>query len=387
LKNYWNKFQPEEKLVVGLMSGTSADGIDACLVKIFPDFSIKFIDGIVYEYPENIRIKIFEIFRGQASIEDICWMNFAIGEIFSEAALEVIQKAGFNAKDVHIVASHGQTVFHRPQNEFIDGINKKSTLQIGEGAVICEKTGIMTISDFRTADIASGGQGAPLVSFVDEIMFKKDLKTRAVQNIGGIANVTVVGSNFETFGFDTGPGNVMIDFCTSKFFNQKYDKDGVLASKGTVNKGWLEKLMEEDYYKILPPKTTGRELFSPNYIEKKLLDAPENPYDIISTLTALTSNTIFKAYKDFVFPVKIPDEIIIGGGGGYNPIIIKNLQELFKEKIKILRHEDFGIPDKFKEAMAFALLGYTCFYQIPNNLPSCTGAKHKAVLGKISFPV
>lgn len=359
----------EAKYVVGLMSGTSADGIDACIVKIFPDFEYSFIDGIVVPYPEYIKQKVFDAFKGQITLEEISRLNFELGECFALAAHEVINKSGIIPD---LIASHGQTLWHEPG---------KHTLQIGEGAVIAERTGIKAITDFRTADIAAGGQGAPLVCFADEIMFKKDKTTRAIQNIGGMANVTVVGQNVETFGFDTGPGNVIIDYCSKKYFNREYDKDGVLAEAGLVNEKWLNELLKLDYYSKPPPKTTGRELFSAEYIEELLTSAPDEPHDIMATVTQLTATTIYNAYRDFVFPVTSIDEVIIGGGGVFN----HTLKVMLKEKgLKVLNHEDFGIPDKYKEAIAFAMLGYASFYKIPNNVPSCTGARHKAVLGKIS---
>lgn len=361
----------EPKIVVGLMSGTSVDGIDACIAKIFPDFSVEFIDGIVYPYPEDIRDTIFRIFHNKTSVEEICRMNFSIGEYFALAAQEVINKTGVKPD---IIGSHGQTIWHEPG---------KSTLQIGEGCIISERTGVMTISDFRTADIAAGGQGAPLVCFADQILFKTPNKKRALQNIGGIANATVVGEGVEAFAFDTGPGNIIIDYCTQKFFNQSYDKGGELAAKGEVDDTWLNTWLKEDYYNQKPPKTTGRELFSPAYIEQKLLSAPEDPHNIMATVTALTATTIYNAYKDFIFPVTDIDEVIIGGGGGFNPV----LMDMLKQKgLNVMKHEDFGIPGKYKEAIATAMLAYTTYYRVPNNVPSCTGARHAKVLGKISIP-
>ncbi len=358
----------EAKYVLGLMSGTSTDGIDACIIRVLPDFSFSFIDGIVYPYTDDIKNALFKIFQNRTGVEEISRMNFIAGEWFAEAAGKIIRKTGIKPD---IIGSHGQTVWHE---------SGKHSLQIGEGAVIAEKTGVTTICDFRTADIAANGQGAPLVCFADEILFKKDDKTRAIQNIGGMANVTVVGPGIDSFAFDTGPGNVIIDYCAKKFFNREYDKDGQLAAKGRVDKNWLNILLKEGYYENPPPKSTGRELFSTFYMDKNLEFAPENPFDVMKTVTELTAKTIFNAYRDFVFPVTGIDEVVVGGGGACNPV----LMGLLKEKgLKVLKHEDFGIPGKFKEAIAFALLAYATYYRIPNNVPSCTGAKHPAVLGKI----
>lgn len=373
----------KSKIVVGLMSGTSIDGIDACVTRINPDLTVELIKGIVFEFPENIKKEIFSLLEPIVSMEKICRMNFILGEYFALASLEVIKQAGLSSENVDLIGSHGQTVYHIPTAPLLNGLNQNSTLQIGEPSIIAERTGITTIADFRPRDIAVGGQGAPLVCFADEIFFSKDKIARAIQNIGGMANVTVVSPDVETFAFDTGPGNVLIDSFVTKFFNKEYDKDGEIAYNGTINKEWLEYLMNDVYYKQIPPKTTGREKFSKDYAEKILQNAPENKCDIITTISALTAKSIYKAYQDFIFPKTSIKEIILGGGGAYNPFIVEQLKQLFGSEIKILKHEDYGISSKFKEALAFALLAYTTFYNIPNNIPSCTGALNKRVLGKI----
>jgi anhydro-N-acetylmuramic acid kinase len=374
------------KLVIGLMSGTSVDGIDACLAKINPDFSFEILESLVLDYPENIKKSIFNIFENKSSIEELCWLNFVIGEYFAKAANELIKKAGISSQYIDLIGSHGQTVFHRPSDEYINEYSKKSTLQIGEPSIIAERTGIVTIADFRPADIAAGGQGAPLVCYADELLFKSDTLSRAIQNIGGMANVTVLSPQGTTFAFDTGPGNVIIDYCAKKFFKQDCDNEGKLASQGEIDENWLNILLHEEYYLQTPPKTTGRELFSAAYIEKILKNAPENPYNIMATVTALTAKTIYNAYKDFIFPSTAIDEIILGGGGAYNSQLVKLLKKYFGESQKIKTHKSFGISDKYKEALAFAFLAYTTFFGIPNNVPNCTGAKHKKVLGKICYP-
>ena len=373
----------ESKLVIGLMSGTSVDGIDASLVKINPDLSIKVMSSLVYEYPDNIKQQIHKLFSKEGTIQELCWMNFIIGEYFAQAALEVLQIIGIKPEEVDLIGSHGQTVYHIPQEWQTNLFSMKSTLQIGEPSIIAERTGITTIADFRPRDIAAGGQGAPLVPFADEILFKSDKIARAIQNIGGMANVTVISPEIETFAFDTGPGNVLIDYCAKLIFCADYDKDALFASQGNIDENWLESLMQESYFNLEPPKTTGRELFSKDYAKKILASAPENPYDAIVTVTALTAKSIYKAYVDFIFPKTRIDEIVLGGGGAYNPYLVKLMKEYFGDNIKILTHEDFGISSKFKEAIAFALLAYTTYYGIPNNVPACTGAKHKRVLGKI----
>ncbi len=370
----------KDKKIIALMSGTSCDSIDAGLCIVHPDLSCELIQGINYKYPEHIRAKIFQLFTGNASVKDICQMNFAIGHCFADACKVLISEHG----KPDFISSHGQTVYHFPFNEKLDGISLKSTLQIGESSVIAKETGCLTISNFREADIAYGGEGAPLVCFADEKWFKKYGKNVAVQNIGGISNVTVISHSHPTFGFDTGLGNIMIDYCMQKFYNKPYDKDGEIAKSGNISSSWLDCLLQDEYYFKNPPKTTGREYFSPQYIENALRFAPENPADIIATVTALTAKTIAQAYERFIYPDIDIEEVIIGGGGAYNPQLVKYLRQYLPADVKLKTHEDYGISNNFKEVMAFALLGYCCYYGIPNNLPECTGASKRVILGKMA---
>lgn len=374
----------ETKIVIALMSGTSCDSIDVGLCEVMPDLSCKLIDGINYKYPNEIREKIFQIFAQNATIQDICQMNFVIGKCFADGANQLIKKHG----KPDFIASHGQTIFHYPLDDKIGEISLKSTLQIGESAVIAQETGCLTISNFREADIAVGGNGAPLVCFADERWFKNPDKNIAIQNIGGISNVTVVSNEYATFGFDTGVGNIMIDYCCNKFFDTPYDKDGKIAADGIVSETWLDCLLQDEYYLKLPPKTTGREYFSEKYIENVLKIAPQmgltDPKDIIATLTALTAKSIADAYNRYVYPNVGIKEVVVGGGGAYNPTLMKFLRKYLPKHIELKTHEDYGISNNFKEVMAFALLGYCTYYNIPNNLPSCTGARKRVVLGKIT---
>ncbi len=370
----------KDKKIIALMSGTSCDSIDAGLCIVHPDLSCELIQGINYKYPEHIRAKIFQLFSGNATVKDICQMNFAIGHCFADACKVLISEHG----KPDFISSHGQTVYHFPFNETIDGVSLKSTLQIGESSVIAKETGCLTISNFREADIAYGGEGAPLVCFADEKWFKKYGKNVAVQNIGGISNVTVISHSHPTFGFDTGLGNIMIDYCMQKFYNKPYDKDGEIAKSGNISSSWLDCLLQDEYYFKNPPKTTGREYFSPQYIENALRFAPENPADIIATVTALTAKTIAQAYERFIYPDIDIEEVIIGGGGAYNPQLLKYLRQYLPVEVKLKTHEDYGISNNFKEVMAFALLGYCCYYGIPNNLPECTGASKRVILGKMA---
>lgn len=371
----------EVKKVIALMSGTSCDSIDAGFCEVYPDKTVKLIRGINYQYPEHVRSKIFQMFRGEASIKDICQMNFVIGKCFADAANVLISEFG----KPDFISSHGQTVYHYPFDEKIDNISLKSTLQIGESSVIAQETGCLTISNFREADIAQNGQGAPLVCFADEQWFKGKGKNYAIQNIGGISNVTVVSQDYDTFGFDTGLGNIMIDYCVNKYFGLAYDKDGEIGASGTVSDTWLECLLQDEYYFMDPPKSTGREYFSPTYIENVLKFAPEDERDIVATVTALTAKTIAQSYERFVYPNVSIHEAVICGGGAYNKTLMSMLRTYLPKHIDLTTCEDYGISNNFKEVMAFALLGYCTYYGIPNNLPCCTGANKRVVLGKLTY--
>ena len=379
--------EKQPKKIIALMSGTSCDSIDAGLCEVFPDMSVKLIQGINHSYPEHIRAKLFAAFRGDISIKELCQLNFAVGKCFADAANILIGEFG----KPDFISSHGQTIYHYPFDEKLDNVSLKSTLQIGESAVIAQETGCNVVSNFREKDIAYGGQGAPLVCFADQKWFGGkyqdgiwNSKTVAVQNIGGISNVTVVSDDCDTFGFDTGCGNIMIDYCTQKFFGQKYDKDGEIASRGNVCESWLDCLLQDEYYFMEPPKTTGREYFSTKYSENILKIAPPEPSDIIATLTALTAKTIAQAYERFVYPSVSVDTVVIGGGGAYNKTMMKFLRQYLPKRIELKTHEDFGISNNYKEVMAFALLGYCNYYGITSNIPSCTGASKRVVLGKLT---
>lgn len=358
----------EEKKVIGIMSGTSVDGIDACLALIRPDLTFQIIDTASLDFPDEVKEKILKLANNEGKVSDVCEMNFVLGKLFADCAQKFEVKAD-------IISSHGQTIWHNP---------KKSTLQIGDISVIANRTNIITVGDFRPADIAFGGQGAPLVPFCDEVIFGREV-ARCIQNIGGISNVTVLDPKGETFAFDIGPGNMLIDYFAKTLFGQKCDYDGDLSKQGHIDPIWLDELLKERYYFKKPPKTTGRELFCTEYANKILLNAPKDKYNIMATITALTAKTIFDAYQRFIFPKVKIKEIVIGGGGVYNKYLM-NLLDRYFYPLEIKTHEDFGIPDKYKEALAFAILGYCTYYKMPNNLPSCTGAARPVIMGKVTYP-
>ncbi|MCD7878341.1 MAG: anhydro-N-acetylmuramic acid kinase [Candidatus Gastranaerophilales bacterium] len=371
------------KTIISMMSGTSIDSIDACLVRIFDDLSFRILDSISLEYPAEIKEKLYNLANNAGSVKDVCYMNFITGELFSIAANKLIEHSGLKKEHIDFISSHGQTICHLPEKITTGGITTASTLQIGDISVISQKTGILTIGDFRTKDIAAGGQGAPLVPFADKILFGLE-KNRLIQNIGGISNVTVLSKDCEIFAFDNAPGNMLIDYFMNKLFSLPYDKNGEIAAMGKVDDKWLKKLLEEPYYSKNPPKTTGRELFNSDYAEQIQLSAPKNRYDIISTITELTALAITESYKKFILPKTKIDEVVLGGGGAYNLTLIKRIQDYIPQ-IKVKTHEDFNIPNKLKEAIAFAYLGYYAYQGKANNVPSCTGADCPVVMGKFSY--
>ena len=371
------------KTIISMMSGTSIDSIDSCLLKIFDDLSFEIIDSYSYIYPDEIREKLLMLANNHGSVKDVCFMNFITGRLFARTANLLLKKACFKAENVDFISTHGQTIYHMPEYSSISDIKTKSTLQIGDISVISHDTGIMTIGDFRTKDMAANGNGAPLVPFADKLIFGTE-KNRLIQNIGGISNVTVLSKIKEVFAFDNGPGNMLIDYFTNKFFDKKYDKNGEIAASGQIDRQWLNKLLNEPYYKKQPTKATGRELFNDDYAEKILKDAPSNKYNIISTITNLTAKVIADSYKNFIFKEIIPDEIVLGGGGAYNLTLISYLKD-YLPGINIKTHEDFNIPNKLKEAVAFAFLGYYTLLKKTNNIMNCTGADSPVIMGKISF--
>ena len=374
-------------IVVGLMSGTSVDGIDAAVCRIEgapPHLQVELVSFTKVDFDPEVRSRVFQAFSRQTGTVDlICALNFELGEAFALAALKAIEEADLTTDEVHLIGSHGQTIHHLP------GCPVPSTLQIGEAAVIAERTGITTLGDFRVADVAAGGQGAPLVSYADYLLFLDQEKTRAVQNIGGIANVTLLPpacSPDEVVAFDTGPGNMLIDHSARRATERKwsYDRDGQLAGCGRVDEGLLAGLMSHSYLRLPPPKTTGREEFGTEFGDHvwrlgKAQDLTNE--DIVATLTAFTARSIADAYRRYLPPV---EEVILGGGGSYNPTLFRMLEKDLAPA-RVLLHEDFGLSSDAKEALAFAVLAYETWHGRPGNLASATGASHRVVLGKISL--
>lgn len=378
----------KKNIYIGLMSGTSADGIDSAAVEIIENdggVSCKLLAFENFEYPVDVRERIFKLFNTKATtVDELSRMNFLLGRLYGEAAERLMGKHGISKENVAAIGSHGQTVYHEPIGDV------PNTLQIGEGSVIARITGIPCVSDFRTADIAAGGNGAPLVPFTEYALYSCKDKSIVLQNIGGISNSTVLKANCtpdEVFAFDNGPGNMIIDGLMNLYYGKEMDKGGYIASTGKINSELLDALLKEPYYKIAPPKTTGRELFGKAYCERIIHIANGVPKeDVIATVTMLTAKVIANSYNDFIAHRCKIDELIVGGGGSYNTVLMKFLsEEMAIHGVQVYTQEDKGENSDAKEAVAFALLAYYTIHRLPNNLPSATGARYPAVLGKISY--
>jgi len=385
--------QKEVRAVIGLMSGTSADGIDAALTKISgsgDDISVSLVAYHKTPYDPVVRRAILALCAPDAPVIDLCRMNFILGRLFAEAALALMRSRDLSPAQVDLIASHGQTVCHLPPGAPGADRSGGSTLQIGEPAVIAELIGVIVVADFRPQDIAAGGQGAPLVPYADYALFRHPHKTRAIQNIGGIANVTFLpaaGGLDDVIAFDTGPGNMLLDALVSAFTRgqQAFDKDGALSALGRVQEELLRWLMQHEFLSRPPPKSTGREEFGEQFLGEVLERAQAadiTAEDLLTTTAAFTAETIAASYRDFLLPRSPIDEVILGGGGSYNATLRRMLQERLPG-ITIFLHEDFGIRGDAKEAVAFAILGNETMLGRPANIPAATGAKRPVILGKI----
>ena len=377
--------------VVGLMSGTSADGVDAAIVDIDRQRA-ELRAFATYPFPAKVRKKIFELFQPEtARVDDICHFNFVLGEIFAESVGALCKKSGIKLSTIDLIGSHGQTIYHIPQPRRFGNRQVRSTLQIGEPSVIAQRTGITTVADFRPCDMAAGGEGAPLVPYADYFLFRHPKISRAIQNIGGVANVTWLparGRINEVLAFDTGPGNMIIDRVATLITRGKktYDDGGKMAASGNVAQKLLKEMLKHPFLRRRPPKTTGREQFGRQYTDPLYRTAIKKnikPADVAATVTAFTAATIAAAYQRFL--PQIPDEIILCGGGSRNPTLVNMLQQQLKDaNIRLM--DELGINSDAKEAISFAILAYATIKGIANNVPSATGARKPVVLGKIITP-
>lgn len=383
-------------LVLGMMSGTSADGIDVALARISgapPNLSAKLLAHSSVKYPGALRKEILRVAEQHPiSAGALSQLNFRLGELFAYAAIAACRRFRIPLKRISLIGSHGQTIFHQGRPIPFFGSPTVSTLQIGEPSVIAARTGITTVGDFRPADIALGGQGAPLVPYADYLLYRHAKLGRVSLNLGGIANITVLPRACkpqQVFAFNTGPANMLIDALISRFTHGRwrFDKNAQLAAHGRSNPDLLNELLRDPYLKVAPPKSTGREYYGYAYVKKILALGRRHrakPNDLIRATTIFTALSVVDALNRFVLSKTKIDQLIVSGGGARNPLILAQLSAALPG-IVVLPSSRLGIPEDAKEAFAFALLAYETFHQRPSNLPSATGARGPAILGKISY--
>ncbi len=414
-------------LVIGLMNGTSADGIDAALVRISgapPGLRAKLLAFHYQHLDPRVRAAILQLSNvGHTTTADISNLNFLLGELFARAALNLCKRARISPREVDLIGSHGQTVYHQgAPARFLTAKRHASTLQIGEPAVIAGRTGIPVIADFRVADVAAGGQGAPLVPFVDYLLYAHPRIARIALNIGGIANVSVIppgARSSQVLAFDTGPGNMIVDELVYRATRgrESFDRGAQRALRGKTHAGLLQELLRDKYFSLRPPKSAGREQYGTPFVNQLLARARKQRIalqDLIRTSTLLTPLSIADAYHRFMLPHLRKNgwkeggkvQLVIAGGGAHNPLIRAQLEATLRPEgatleirplarrhaiqpagVELVTSSQLGVPEDAKEAFAFALLAYESWHRRPGNLPSATGARHPAILGKLCLPV
>lgn len=403
-------------IVAGVMSGTSADGIDVALVRVDPkrtstgsrsrknkatvgprgnsrfraaEIRFDLLGHAHFTYPKPVRRAVLAAMNSsQASVADLARLNFLLAELYADAILAAQRK--FRVR-VRLVGCHGQTLYHQGESGSFLGRKIAVTWQTGDGAVIAGRVGVPVVSDFRPADMAAGGKGAPLVPFLDFLLYRHARIGRVVQNIGGIANLTATPANAraeQVIAFDTGPGNMVIDAVTEHLFGKSFDRAGRIAAAGSVIPGVVEDILRQTFFRKKPPKTAGREEFGREFVRDFLHHCGRSAKaDVVATATALTARSIKDAIRKFVVkPRASYGEMIVSGGGTNNPTLLAMLaNELSPLGLSVRLSDEFGLPSAAKEAAAFALLAYETWNRRPSNIPSATGAKHPAILGKISY--
>lgn len=379
-------------LVAGLISGTSVDGIDVAIVDIrgagFEQRVVPLAHHTI-DYPPAVRRAVLSVSNADTHTAKISQLNFLLGELFAEAVLEACRRSQVPPQSLDLIGSHGQTIYHQAVATEFCGYSVASTLQLAEPAVIAERSGVPVVADFRPADMAAGGQGAPLVPYVDYLLYRDPKLGRVSLNIGGIANVTAIppaAAPEQVIAFDTGPGNMLIDALVSQFSRgtMGYDRDGRMAASGIIHDELLGELMDSAYLKQPPPKSAGREQFGVEFVSN-LLEHGLASADLVATATAFTADTVADAIKRFVIPRMPVQQLIVSGGGLRNPEIMGRLKKLLAQ-VEFRESKDFNIDTDAKEAIAFAVLAHETYHGRPANLPSATGARHPVVLGKLVRP-
>ena len=382
------------RLVIGFMSGTSADGIDAVLAEIYGRGTatrVKQRDFVFIPFAPEVRAEILRLASGgSAAAADFCRMNFLLGELYCEAGRELCRHAGVSKADIDLIGNHGQTFWHIPNEEEYLGHRLRSTLQLGEDAMLAEEFSCPVVGDFRVRDMAAGGLGAPLVPYTEFLLYRSETEHTALQNIGGIGNITLLPAGCalsDVTAFDTGPGNMLIDAAIARITNgeKRYDANGAMAASGRVSEALLAQLMRDPYLSRRPPKTTGREHYSAAFVDgifaaAKELSLPDA--DILATVTDFTAQTIAAAIRDFC--AVRPARLIVGGGGSRNGTLMADIAAALPD-VRVLTNEDLGFDGDAKEAVAFAVLANEAIFARCSNAPGATGARHGAVLGKITL--
>jgi anhydro-N-acetylmuramic acid kinase len=386
-------------IVAGIMSGTSADGINVAIARLEDhDLETKFtlVAHREFPLPANVRKFILSVMNAEAKIADLARLNVLLGELYAEAFEKTAAEAHAG---VSLIGCHGQTIYHQGQKKNFLGRQIAATWQTGEGAILAARTGIPVVSDFRQADMAAGGKGAPLVPFLDYMLYRDPQRGRIVQNIGGIANLTAIPAGTGSGGgtrperviaFDTGPGNMVIDGVMERLYNKRFDQDGKVAAKGKVNQPVVTKILRGAFFRSNPPKTTGREEFGREFVDQFIRACGRcKKEDVVATATALTAQSIASAIRDFL-PGSAGEEqsfrdMILSGGGIRNCTLVRMISERLPN-LTISTSDAYGLPAEAKEAVAFAMLAYQTWHKSPSSIPSATGADYPAVLGKISYP-
>jgi anhydro-N-acetylmuramic acid kinase len=382
-------------IVAGVMSGTSADGINVALVRITSSRSragthgLHFLAHAEYPYPKQVRRAVLAAMNStKANVADLARLNFLLAELYADAILATQRRFHLKAE---LVGCHGQTLYHQGEASPFLGRKLAATWQTGEGALVAARVGVPVVSDFRPADMAAGGKGAPLVPFLDFLLYRDSRVGRIVQNIGGIANLTAIPANAsakEVVAFDTGPGNMLIDAVTERLFGKPYDRDGRIAASGAALDLVISDVMRGSFFRRTPPKTAGREEFGREFAQNFIRRCGRgDKRDIVATATALTAKSVADALRRFVIHrTGTYRDFVVSGGGASNPTLMAMLaNELRPLGLQIRSSDEFGLPSEAKEAAAFALLAFQTWNRKPSNVPSATGAKRPAILGKISY--
>jgi len=377
-------------IVAGVMSGTSADGINVAIVRLMGrGFAtrLQLVAHREFPYPANVRKAILAAMNASSvNVADLARLNFLLPELYAEAVAQTSKSAGVACE---LVGCHGQTLYHQGDEATYLGRKLACTWQSGDGSVLAQKLGVPVVSDFRPADMAAQGKGAPLVPFLDYLLFRHRRRGRIVQNIGGIGNLTAIPAAAkpeQVVAFDTGPGNMVIDAVAQELFGRAFDRDGKFAARGTPLDNIVSEVLRAGFFRRKPPKTAGREQFGREFVRWFLSRCGRaDKYDIIATATMLTARSIGMAVKSLAKTGDYKD-YLVSGGGAKNPTLVTMIeQHLAPLNLKVQRTDETGLPGDAKEAVAFAVLAYQTWHRLPSNIPSATGAARPVVLGKVSY--